>query len=75
MYILSLLVVVGLVIAMVVDRYDPRPVLTAVFKKVVGTHFFFALFGRIGAHSSPPPPRQPHGIKVSHIAKLNHAVI
>ena len=27
MYILSLLVVVGLVIAMVVDHYNPRPVL------------------------------------------------
>ena len=49
---------------------------TAVFKKVVGTHFFFALFGPIGARFSPPPLlRQPHGIKVSHIAKLNHAVI
>ena len=49
--------------------------LTAVFKKVVGTHLFFALFGAIGAHFSPPPPRQPHGIESSHIAKLNHAVI
>ena len=47
---------------------------TAVFKKVVGTHFFFALFGLIGARFSPPPLRQPHGIKVSHIAKLNFAV-
>ena len=47
---------------------------TAVFKKVVGTHFFFALFGPLGARFSPPPLRQPHGIKVSHIAKLNHAV-
>ena len=47
---------------------------TAVFKKVVGTHFFFALFGPIGARFSPPPLRQPHGIKVSHIAKLNYAV-
>lgn len=34
--------------------------ITAVFKKVVGTHFFFALFGPIGAHFTPPPPRQPH---------------
>ena len=36
---------------------------------------FFALFGPLGARFSPPPLRQPHGIKVSHIAKLNHAVI
>ena len=56
---------------------DMNPVgaaLTAVFKKVVGTHFFFALFGPIGARFSPPPLRQPNGIKVSHIAKLNRAV-
>ena len=43
---------------------------TAVFKKVVGTHPFFALFGHIGAHFSPPPPRQQYGIKCSYIAKL-----
>ena len=48
--------------------------ITAVFKKVVGTHFFFALFGPLGARCSPPPLRQPHGIKVSHIVKLNRAV-
>ena len=51
-----------------------KKVVTAVFKKVVGTHLFFALFGPIGARFSPPPLRQPHGIKVSHIAKLNRAV-
>ena len=49
-------------------------IITAVFKKVVGTFFFFALFGLIGARFSPPPLRQPHGIKVSHIVKLNRAV-
>ena len=54
--------------------YVFRSVITAVFKKVVGTHFFFALFGPIGARFSPPPLRKPHGIKVRHIAKLNFAV-
>ena len=55
------------------DR-DSTLTVTAVFKKVVGTHFFFALFGLIGARFSPPSLRQPHGIKVSHIVKLNRAV-
>ena len=47
---------------------------TAVVKKVVGTHYFLAIFGPIGAHFSSHPLRQPHGIKVSHIVKLNRAV-
>ena len=42
------------------------------FQKGSRNTLFFALFGPIGARFSPPPLRQPHGIKVSHIAKLNH---
>ena len=48
---------------------------TAVVKKVVGTHYFLAIFGPIGAHFSPQPLRQPHGMTVSHIVKVNHTVI
>ena len=49
--------------------------LTAVVKKVVGTHYFLAIFGPIGAHFSPQPLRQPHGMTVSHIVKVNHTVV
>ena len=48
---------------------------TAVVKKVVGTHYFLAIFGPIGAHFSPQPLRQPHGMTVSHIVKVNHTVV
>ena len=48
---------------------------TAVVKKVVGTHYFLAIFGLIGAHFSPQPLRQPHGMTVSHIVKVNHTVV
>ena len=50
-------------------------VITAVVKKVVGTHYFLAIFGPIGAHFSPQPLWQPHGMAVSHIVKVNHTVI
>ena len=33
---------------------------TAVVKKVVGTHYFLAIFCPIGAHFSSQPLRQPH---------------
>ena len=48
---------------------------TAVVKKVVGTHYFLAIFGPIGAHFSPQPLWQPHGMAVSHIVKVNHTVV
>ena len=48
---------------------------TAVVKNVVGTHYFLAVFGPIDAHFSSQPLRQPHGMAVSHIVKLNHTVI
>ena len=50
-------------------------VLTAVVKNVVGKHYFLAVFGPIDAHFSSQPLRQPHGMTVSHIVKLNHTVI
>ena len=53
----------------------PSFLITAVVKKVVGTHYFLAIFGPIGAQFSPQPLRQPHGMAVSHIVKLNHTVI
>ena len=49
--------------------------LTAVVKKVVGTHYFLAIFGPLGAHFNPQPLRQPHGMTVSHIVKVNHTVV
>ena len=52
-----------------------RPSFTALVKKVVGTHYFLAIFGPIGAHFSPQPLRQPHGMTVSHIVKVNHTVV
>ena len=48
---------------------------TAVVKKVVGTHYFLAIFGPLGAHFNPQPLRQPHGMTVSHIVKVNHTVV
>ena len=48
---------------------------TAVVKKVVGTHYFLAIFGPIGAHFSSQPLRQPHGTTASHIVKVNHTVV
>ena len=48
---------------------------TAVVKKVVGPHYFLAVFGPIGAHFSPQPLRQLHGMTVSHIMKVNHTVV
>ena len=52
-----------------------RFILTAVVKKVVGTHYFLAIFGPLGAHFNPQPLRQPHGMTVSHIVKVNHTVV
>ena len=49
--------------------------ITAVVKKVVGTHYFLAIFGPIGAHFGPQPLRQPHGMTVSHIVNVNHTVV
>ena len=49
--------------------------ITAVVKKVVGTHYFLAIFGPLGAHFNPQPLRQPHGMTVSHIVKVNHTVV
>ena len=49
--------------------------LTAVVKKVVGTRYFLVIFGTISAHFGPQPLRQPHGMTVSHIVKVNHTVI
>ena len=49
--------------------------ITAVVKNVVGKHYFMAVFGPIDAHFSSQPLRQPHGITVSHIVKVNHIVI
>ena len=49
--------------------------LTTVVKKVVGTRYFLVIFGPIGAHFGPQPLRQPHGMMVSHIVKVNHTVI
>ena len=51
------------------------PILTAVVKNVVGKHYFLAVFGPIDAHFSSQPLRQPHGMTISHIVKLNHTVI
>ena len=57
--------------------YSKHPIyeLTAVVKKVVGTHYFLAIFGPLGAHFNPQPLRQPHGMTVSHIVKVNHTVV
>ena len=49
--------------------------LTAVVKKVVGTRYFLVIFGTISAHFGPQPLRQPHGMTVSHIVKVNHTVV
>ena len=65
----------GLWDALAVNRIKYYGIFTAVFKKVVGTHFFFALFGPIGAHFSSQPLRQPHGTTASHIVKVNHTVV
>ena len=37
--------------------------------------YFLAIFGHLGAHFSPQPLRQPHGMTVSHIVKVNHTVV
>ena len=54
---------------------NPGTGITAVVKNVVGKHYFLAVFGPIDAHFSSQPLRQPHGMTVSHIVKLNHTVI
>ena len=52
-----------------------KSLITAVVKNVVGKHYFLAVFGPIDAHFSSQPLRQPHGMTISHIVKLNHTVI
>ena len=65
-----------LVWAVVVTPFtEIAPVDTAVVKNVVGKHYFLAVFGPIDAHFSSQPLRQPHGMTISHIVKLNHTVI